>query len=682
MGLFSSDILSQMSGGIMPAAPVGYVLPTQFPPISKAKRIILDVESYDPDLRKKGPGWRRDAYIVGGGVQAIWKDDTIFKEYYPLRHRTGPNIDESKFWEWLGDELPFYSGELVGANLPYDIDGVSYKGVIAPFAVLRDVQWAEALLDEKAEGYRLELLAQKYLNEHKVTNELKELYNDEYIKRFREIHPGHARNYVLGDIDLPNRILDLQYKQLKKEHLLDLFDLESRLLPLLIHMRQVGQRVDNQHAHKLGEMFIGNRDEALKRSSDICGIKLTTENFQSPRTIGRALDNLKIKYPLTPKSKLPSIQDEWLKKNAGEFGLQLALANTNEKAYKTFVTGYVTDYQIDGRVHCEFHPLRKSDDSGKKSGTVTGRFSSSHPNLQNIPKRDPIIGPLCRAMFIPEKGYLQYASDYSQIEFRLLVHAAVLHAQTDKATAKKRWGKYGEDIWDRLQSAFKAQQMYINDPKTDFHDAVVTLTGLLRDPAKTINFGIAFNMGVDSMAVKLGLADSEGKATEDAVKIMKKYHDNVPFVKAIGQAMAAEAEREGITSTLLGRRTHFNLYEPKFREDKNKYYPPLPLEEAKKAYGDKLRRADTQKSLNCYTQGGGADLIKTSMVRIWESGLLSGEELILSLTVHDELGGSVLPTKIGMEKLRELQNMMENAIPLSLPVLTACKTGANWSEAH
>ena len=150
---------------------------------------------------------RDSAYIVGGGVQAIWKDDTIFKEYYPLRHRTGPNIDESKFWEWLGDELPFYSGELVGANLPYDIDGVSYKGVIAPFAVLRDVQWAEALLDEKAEGYRLELLAQKYLNEHKVTNELKELYNDEYIKRFREIHPGHARNYVLGDIDLPNSCL-------------------------------------------------------------------------------------------------------------------------------------------------------------------------------------------------------------------------------------------------------------------------------------------------------------------------------------------------------------------------------------------------------------------------------------------------------------------------------------------
>ena len=682
MGLFSSDILSQLSGGLQPAAPTDYVLPTQFPPISKAKRIIIDVESYDPDLPKKGPGWRRDAYIVGGGVQAVWKDGTVFKEYYPLRHRSGPNMDESKFWEWLSDQLAFYSEELVGANLPYDVDGVSYKGVIAPFAKLRDVQWAEALLDEKAQGYRLELLAQKYLREHKITNTLKALYGDDYIKRFREIHPGHAREYVLGDIDLPNRILDLQYKQLKKEHLLELFDLESRLLPLLIHMRQTGQRVDNAHAHHLGEMFIGKRDESLKVASSICGMSLTTENFQKPTVIGRALDNLKIKYPLTPESKLPSIKDEWLKKNAGEFGQQLVIANTNEKAYKTFVTGYVTDYQIDGRIHCEFHPLRKEGEAGKKNGTVTGRFSSSHPNLQNIPKRDPIIGPLCRAMFIPEEGYLQWASDYSQIEFRLLVHAAVLHAQTPRATAKKRWGKYGEDIWDRLQSAFKAQQMYIHDPKTDFHDAVVALTGLARDPAKTINFGIAFNMGEDSLAVKLGLADAKGKATEAAVKIMQKYHSNVPFVKAVGQAMSAEASREGIVCTLLGRRTRFNLWEPRFREDKEKFYKPLPLEEAEREYGEKLRRADIQKSLNCFTQGGGADLIKTSMVRIWESGLLNGEELILSLTVHDELGGSVLPTKIGMEKLRELQNMMENAIPLTLPVLTAVGTGKNWSEAH
>lgn len=694
LSLFSQDVIDKMQGGIIPPAPKNYRLPDAFPSLGKARRISLDLESYDQSIANdKGPGWRRDAYVVGFAVGiGDTKGNIEFSEYYPLRHKAGPNLDEARVYDWLRDELAFYQGEIAGANLLYDADGYQYQDIIAPLAKWRDVQWAEALIDENRFNYQLQMLAIKYLGVGKVVDELKGLYGPGYKSRMHEVHPGHMRQYGIGDIVLPLQILHAQEKELRKQKLDELFDLESRLMPMLLYMRRKGQRIDMKAAESLGDKFRERREECLREATRMVprkGFELTVENFGKPTVLVAAFEALGIEYPRTEKGN-PSIKDEWLMHLEHPFGQMLARANKYDKALETFVNGYVTDYQINGRVHCEFHPLRKvDDDTDKNNGTISGRFSSVHPNLQNIPARDKEIGPLCRAMFIPEEGMDYFSGDYSQIEFRLLVHCAYILAQIPRSEAKKMWGaKNGDDIWVRLQTAAKALDMYKNDPKTDFHNMVVALTGLARAYAKGINFGIAFTMGVEKLATSLGLMEPNPakpgtmRPSQKAMDIMKQYHDNVPFVKAVGQAMTYMAKEVGHTATLLGRRSHFDLWEPKFYENSAGRAKALPYEDAKAAYGDKIARAMTHKALNCYTQGGGADLMKTAMVNAWEAGILDSDDLIVSLTVHDELDGSVARTAAGQEKLRELQHIMETAIPISLPTTTEFKLGHNWAETH
>lgn len=677
-----------MSGGIRPPDPQNYVLPSVFPSLSRAKRIAIDLEGKDPSLSADlGPGWRRNAFICGFSL-AIGdeKGNVEFSEYYPFRHRVGPNLDANRVMEYLRDELAFFSGEITGANLLYDADGFQYQDIYAPCAKWRDTQWAEALIDENAFNYLLQRLSTKYLGHGKASDELKALYGDDYKERMDEIHPGYMRKYGRGDVELPLQILAMQFKELHRQNLEDVYDLECRLLPMLLYMRRKGQPVDMNAAAQLQETFFKKRAEALREATKAIGkrgFELNAENFGKPKELAVALEHIGlINYPRTEKKGMPSITDAWLKAQDHPACHHLAAANGYDKALETFVNGYVSDYAINGRVHCEFHPLRSVNGSGKSNGTVAGRFSAVNPNLQNIPVRDTEIGPLCRGMFIPESGYDYFSGDYSQIEYREIVHAAVLRAQMPREKAIKLWGaKNGDDIWLRLQSAFKTRDAYINDPTTDFHTFMATLTGLERKYAKSVNFAVAFVMGLQSFAETLGWIGEDGKPTPKAIDTLATYHTAVPFVKAVGQAMTKEADNDGFTPSLLGRRAHYDLWEPRFYENGIRA-KALPLEKAKEAYGDKIKRSMTHAALNRYTQMGGADMMKTTMAQVWESGILNGDDLIISLTVHDELDGSVARTARGQECLRELQHIMEGAITLTVPTVTEFKTGPNWAETH
>ena len=678
-----------MSGGILPPAPKDYRLPTHFPDFTRAKRIALDLESFDPSIANDmGPGWRKpDTFICGVSLAIGETDGSIgFKEYYPIAHKGGPNLNQRAVFEWLENNLAFFQGEIVGANLLYDSDGLQYQNITAPMAKWRDVQWAEALIDENAFNYQLERLGTKYLKHGKLKDQLKELYGPDYKERMHEIHPGHMRAYGIGDVVMPLEILNKQFEELRHQKLETVYDLECRLLPMLLYMRYKGQPVDMAAATHLHDSLTIKRAEALREATKAIGkrgFELNIENFGKPKVIGMALDHLGIVYPRTAVEKRPSITDEWLDAQDHPFCPLLASANRYDKALETFVNGYVSDYAINGRVHCEFHPLRSVNGKGKSNGTVAGRFSAVHPNLQNIPVRDKEIGPLCRAMFIPEEGYEYFSGDYSQIEYREIVHAAVVRAGVPKEKATKLWGsKNGMDIWNRLQTAYITRDKYINDPTTDFHTFMATLTNLERKYAKSVNFAVAFVQGLQAFAEGLGWVDENGKANQKAIDVLATYHTAVPFVKAVGQAMTYEAAETGFTPSLLGRRAHYELWEPKFRENAVGRAKALPKEQALAEYGEKIKRSMTHAALNRYTQMGGADLMKTTMVNVWESGVLHGDDLIVSLTVHDELDGSVLPTPRGKECLAELQHLMENAIKLTLPTTTEFKKGKNWAETH
>ena len=537
IGLFSADEIANLSGGRRPPSPKGYKLPSIFPSFNKAKRVSIDLESHDTWLGNKlGPGWRRDAYICGFAVALGDKKGNIeHSEYYPLRHKNAPNLDAERVLDWLATELAFYQGEIVGTNLLYDFDGFQYQNVTAPLAKFRDIQWAEALIDENAFSYGLNTLAKKYLGEGKVNEELKQLYGDHYIERFPEVHPGHARAYGLGDVELPMKVLDCQQKILHKEHLEELYDLESRLLPFLLYMRREGTRVDLKKAAEMGPLLTKRRDDAIAEIAKMSGIGVNYDNFGTPAMMKRIFDKLQIPYPyllsvekgsplkgsdddgriVMPGSPdyeaatkgnvgayiaKPSFRKVWLEETLEHPIAELIMtANSAEKARGTFVEGYIGQNAIGDRIHCEFHPLRKVDDEDKKSkGTITGRLSAANPNLQNIPTRDPFIGPMCRDMFLPDDDCDFFSADYSQIEYRMLIHFAVIN---------------------KCSGAEVPQQMYLQNPKTDFHDACAqmmykekwdaavtrhlhgeisekeckAILKELRAPAKNLNFGMCLS---------------------------------------------------------------------------------------------------------------------------------------------------------------------------------------------
>lgn len=723
LSLFSSSEIAAISGGRRPPAPKGYRLPEVFPSLNRAKRITLDLESFDESLgEKRGPGWRRGAYIVGFALSISDNKGGIeFSEYYPLRHKGVQNLNADAVWDWICTETCFYSGEIVGANLLYDFDGFQYQGMTCPFAKFRDVQWSEALLDENAMSYQLRTLSRKYLGEGKVNEVLKQMYGDTYITRFNEVHPGHARAYGLGDVEQPPQILELQTKVLRKEKLEDLFHLECRLIPFLLYMRRLGVRVDLQKAANMNEMLGQKRDGLIQQIASMSGVGVDYDNIGKPQILKAIFDKLGIDYPyltedpddkdkekiISPGDPLyqeyktnirkgkPSFRKLWLD-NLGDqstlpqyaIGKLLVAANGAEKARGTFVDGYITDNAIGDRVHCEFHPLRKKKDEGSKSqGTITGRFSGSNPNLQNIPARDEFIGPMCRSMFIADAGAKWWSMDYSQIEYRFLVHYA----------CEYKCPGYEVPL-----------NMYLKNPNTDFHDACAMMmyeakwkaaemefaAGLitkdqmkeihkkLRKPAKNLNFGMVYGMGAPLLAAQLGETNPDGSPNEKANGIMKDYHHAAPYIRELNKICVSEAAKQQFITTILGRRGRFNLWEPKFQEKGKARVKPCPYEEALALYGPKIHPVGTHKAMNKRLQGSAADMMKTAMINLWEAGIFDEDnDITCVLTVHDELNGSYVPSERGEKSLKEVKHIMETCMPLHIPVLTSGSTGNNWSEA-
>tara|TARA_R100001129_G_scaffold185154_1_gene172234 strand:- start:758 stop:1591 length:834 start_codon:yes stop_codon:yes gene_type:complete len=275
----------------------------------------------------------------------------------------------------------------------------------------------------------------------------------------------------------------------------------------------------------------------------------------------------------------------------------------------------------------------------------------NHPNLQQIPARDPELGPMIRSLFLPEEGDQWAAIDFSQQEPRILVHYAHL---------------FGEQRGRPLKGAKEFVASYIEDSSTDFHTMVAEMAQIPRKQAKTINLGMMYGMGVNKLATQLDIPVDEAKS------IVAQYHERVPFVKALMNGVMNrlnERDSRGALRSLLGRKLRFNLWEP----DNFSMNKALPYEEAVKTYGDttRLKRAYTYKALNRLIQASAADMTKQSMVNIYESGRIP------LIQIHDEIAMSVKDKN----DAKEVANIMENAVPLSVPSLCDVEVGPSWGEA-
>lgn len=666
IGMFWEDVPTGRSSTAvtrpMPPIPeTGWTTPRDFPNLRNAPVISLDTETYDPDLLVLGPGWaRKRGHIVGVSIavpEQSW--------YFPVRHEVCPeqNMNPEAVFSWLRDTLGTEIPK-VGANITYDIGWLAEENVIVR-GDLYDVQYAEALL---AESRTLALgdLAYRYLKSAKETSLLFQWCCDYYggkladqRKNIYRSPPSLAGPYAMADASLPLRILDAQYPALYEEGLLPLFRTECDLIPLMIAMRQSGVRVDLDRTQEVMAQVRAMQREQEQQLFSLVGSKI---NINAADSIAVAFDRFGIPYPRTKPTKRhangkPSFTGKWLEDLEHPIGELIRSIRKYEKLCSTFLQSYILDSHIDGRVYCQFHQLRSDD-----GGTRSGRYSSSDPNLQNIPSRDEILAPLMRSIFVPDYGHVAWRKyDYSQIEYRFLVHFAV------------------------GPGADAARQQYVDNPDTDYHEWTLDLVAPKahwdistkqlrkhhRKPVKNINFGLIFGMGIPKLSRSLGLTPAEGR------ELFKAYHAGVPFAKPTMDYYAEMARATGFVSTILGRKSRFDLWEPANTPRGEERLPGLPYAAAVGAYGHAIQRAYLHKTLNRQLQGSAADMLKASMLRCWKDGIFA-ETGIPKLTVHDELDFSDPGGKD--DAFREMQHVMETVIPLRIPVRADGDIGPNWGN--
>lgn len=659
LGMFWEDVpTSRARGerqiGPMPEIPeTGWRAPTEFPNLSSAKIIAFDTETKDPSLKTKGPGWaRHDGNIIGASIAvegASW--------YFPIRHETCPeqNMDPTQVLRWL-DYVLSTNVPKVGANLIYDVGWLAEEGVRVG-GPLYDVQFAEALLNSEAPDVSLEALSQHYLGHGKITSVLYEWLSmwfggnadDRQRKWLYKAPPSLVGPYAEGDAAQPLAILNAQWPLMHKRGVLDLFSIECRLIPLLVKMRMKGAPVSIEKAHSIYDRLTERMGVLEQEFNYIAG---TQVNEGSGDSMERAFNTLGLSVP-TKFDKRNQVHKRTFEAAALEqiehpFAEKVLEFRKLKKVANVFIKSYIIDKNVNGRIHCQFHPL-KSDESGARSG----RFASSDPNLQNIPVRTE-EGKLVREAFVATEGCTWEKWDYSQIEYRMMAHFAV------------------------GQGADLVRQTFNDNPDTDYHEYVgdiikdLAQIELERRPIKTINFGLIYGMGKPELAKRLKLSRA---AAEDLFKV---YHSSAPFIKATMDAAAEEANMFGMVTTILGRKSDFNLWGPK-EFDPTK--PGLPYGEALLRYGA-VERSYTHKALNRKLQGSAADIMKKAMVDCYEAGVFDDDYGvgIPILTVHDELDFDAHQPEHHPAWL-EMQRIMENCVPTLVPIRIDRSRGPSWGTA-
>jgi len=632
----------------------GWKRPTSFPDLSSASAIGFDVETKDKNLRIHGAGWGRgDGHIVG---LAISTDDG-FSGYYPVRHEDEPeaNFDPATVFRWAREQLSRPYQTKVGHNITYDIGWLKAEGVpvIGP---LWDTWVAEKLLRFRNEA-SLEATGQRRVGEGKQSTLLLRWLH-QYYGRGRtpedddldesqkgNLYRAPARlvgPYGESDVILPLKVGLVQGPLLEELGMMELFEMECELIRLFVEMRWKGVRVDIPAAeaadHKLGQEL-----EVLSKEIWHIGGRL---NPNSGEEVGRALQKLGFKVPITPRTKKFSVTDDLLSKIDHPFAEKVSEWRELHKFQSTFIRGAILEANVKGVVHGTLNQLR----------AITGRMSCSDPNLQNIPSRNEALMQVVRGIFVPWEGHAYWRKDdYSSIESRLLAHFAT--------------GGNSEEL----------REEYRNNPDTDYHNFTTAMvkkeTGLdlPRKHIKVVNFSLVYGSGESKLSKTLKLSK------EEAAPFFEAYHSGMPYVRDTMDSISLSTTQRGYTQTIMGRRVDFDLWEPKYKSKDDKR-PALQFAAAVAAFGPQLQRAYLHKALNYTIQGSAADLMKKAMLDCWKAGVydVTGVPLLI---VHDEKDFSASEDSKAMdEAFREMKHIMETAIKFKVPIKVEGERGPNWGH--
>ena len=603
--------------------------PEEYPDLRKYDEIAIDLETRDPDLKSKGSG----AIISNGEVVGIAVAVPGRKFYFPIAHGSGPNMDRKRTLNWFQDILDSDAIKIFH-NAMYDVCWIRSMGLKINGQIV-DTMIAASLIDENRFRFDLNSLSWDYLghgkNESALNEEAKSRGLDPKADMW-QLPAMYVGSYAEKDAELTLELWQIFKKELLHQDVESIFELETDLFPCLVDMRFLGVRVDVERAHMLKQALTVQEDNLRQQIKIETGIDV---QLMAARSVAKVFDKLGLPYERTAKSQAPSFTKNFISNHEHPVVRMIAKAREVNKAHTTFIDTIIK-HEHKGRIHADINQIRSD-----QGGTVTGRFSYSNPNLQQLPARNKDLGPMIRSIFIPEKGHRWGSFDYSQQEPRLVVHYAALH---------------------KFPSVNDVIDNYENDTSTDFHQVVADMAKIPRSQAKVINLGLFYGMGKAKLQAELGVSKDK------AVELFDQYHAKVPFVKQLMNSASNRAQERGQIRTLLGRLCRFHLWEP------NQFgmHKALPHEDALQEHGPGIRRAFTYKSLNKLIQGSAADMTKKAMLDLYKNGIVA------HVQIHDELCISVKDP----EQADKIVEIMENSVTLEVPNKVDCELATNWGEIN
>jgi len=625
----------------------------------------VDIETKDVNLKELGPGvYRHDGDKILG---VSLTDDVGLCEYIDLGHdglreeQRRRNVARVK--ELLSDPCP-----KLGANLIYDADWIQNWLNVKICGPWIDVQTAEALINEYRPSYSLDALAERYLGRHKEKDEIAEFCAREGWKGDPRSHLWKmpysvVEGYAKADTALLLPIWKKQKEILESENLMPIMDIEVGILPMLVDMRRIGVRIDEE-ARKRAVTIHEARLEAMQKEWNA---KYPGVNTNSTKQLAEIFTREGIHFDVSPagkkellarlsthvdqkrlvaidaeplfkelkfteeeakkyREKYPSITHDIMERAAEQHPLARFIVDLKQvdKLIHTFlgslddsIDSSLVRYQVDGRAHPSFYPT-SSDDGGAR----TGRFSSAKFNAQQIPKAKKGFDPLARDCFIPEDDSWWCKADLNSAEYRVFAHYAS--------------GPGAE--------AFR--QKYLTDETTDMHKITMANIGCDRDTAKKVNFSVLYFTG------KASLARKNNWTLEYASTLMDDLMETMPFIKVTRDSVVQVARNRGYIRTILGRRCRVS---EKMRAE-GRIYPLF----------------------NSLIQGGVGDILKKAMFDAYKAGVFAVAPC--HITCHDEIDVSAPKTKEGIEAMKELKYHMENCVPLKVPMRSEVEVGPNWGK--
>lgn len=557
-------------------------------------------------------------------------EDTPFMLLIEINNQKYAEVWDIHTISWLDRNLP-KAGVVVMHNAKYDFH-MMWNGGVNPEMLYRtnihDTFIAEALIDEYRFSYSLDALGELHFGVGKRTEELygalagifggkpdkKQMANIQYA-------PWElVSDYGFQDLELTRLLYLKQLRDIKNQELERVFNLEMDALKSLVEIERRGCPVDTIKVKRVAKELDQRQDNAQKQIREMVGWDV---NPRSPGQMSDAFGKLGIPIKFNSNGN-PTFAKDVLGQIHHPFINLLQESRNIKTMVDTFIGGSIGQHLRNGRIHTNFNQVR-----GDGYGTGTGRLSSNNPNLQQVPKRDGELAPLIRGLFYGGTGRQWISNDWEQFEFRMFAHYV-----KDQALINR----------------------YLENPATDFHQALSDVTGKPRDKAKRINLGLVFGMGEGLLASELGLPytveNRYGKdvkiAGPEAKQLFAEYHEKFPHAKRFLEEASQIAKSRGYVKTLYGRRLRFPGGEY------------------------------THKAGGLVFQGSSADVMKAKLVEI--NNEYRNTDVEFNLIVHDEFD-LIAPSGMASKVAARVKEITEDVPELRIPVLSQAGIGDNWWEA-